>query len=641
MERGKLYGVSVGPGDPELLTLRAARVLREVDCVAAPDLGGSSARTALNIVGEFIQGKQLIDCASPMTSDKRETGLAYDAIADTVSALLDQGKSVAFVTLGDASVYSSWSYLNERMKARGYEVEVVPGVTSFNAAAARLGESLCERSELLTVVPGSSKEVGRALQTEGTKVFMKSGKRLGELRDTLRENGLASSSSLVANCGLEGEEVMRDLSVADELPGGMAIVITKGTASNAESSPCDVEGSVSGEARSQQGDRSTAVTREGSAAERRCEPHEAFRDVAERIVPADETARQAAVDKWNAVAKPIGSLGVLEDIVADIAALTGSADVCIDKRAVVVLCADNGVVAQGISQCGPEVTRSVAVSLGKGVSSVCSMAHKQGIDVVPVNMGMMDPVTIPGCADPAAFPSPVPGVLERPVQCGTNDITQGPAMTRDQALQALRQGIDLVGELKGQGYQLLVSGEMGIGNTTTSSAMTAALLGLPVAEVTGRGAGLDDEGLKRKVNAITRALEVNAPDPADALDVLAKLGGFDIAGIAGLFIGGALHRVPVVIDGYISALAAYTASRLVPSCTQAMLASHMSAEPAARIVMGELGLQAPIRAGLRLGEGTGGICLVPLIDMALGLYNGITFNASGIDAYDPDLMSNA
>jgi len=201
----------------------------------------------------------------------------------------------------------------------------------------------------------------------------------------------------------------------------------------------------------------------------------------------------------------------------------------------------------------------------------------------------------------------------------------------------LHTGINLVGELKEQGYQLLVSGEMGIGNTTTSSAMTAALLGLPVEEVTGRGAGLDDEGLKRKVAVIKRALEVNEPDANDALDVLSKLGGFDIAGLAGLFIGGAVHRVPVVIDGYISALSAYTASRLVPSCTQAMLASHMSAEPAARIIMEALGLTAPIQAGLRLGEGTGGICLVPLIDMALGLYNGITFDDSNIEAYDPDL----
>ena len=606
MGKGKLYGVSVGPGDPELLTLKAVRVLQEVDCVAAPDLGGST-RTALSIVEGYIAGKELVDCASPMTSDKRETGRAYDAIADTVSALLDEGKSVAFVTLGDASVYSSWAYLNERMRERGYDVEVVAGVTSFNAAAARLGESLCERSEHLIVVPGSSKRVEEALRTEGTKVFMKSGKRADELCGMLREQGLASSSALVANCGLEGEAVVRDLEAADKLPEGMSIVITKGTA--------QVQ---------------ARIPEAG-------EPPEELRDIAARIAPPDEGARQAAVDKWNAVAKPIGSLALLEDAVTDIAALTGTKDVSIAKRAVVVICADNGVVAQGVSQCGAEVTRAVAVSLGKGVSSVCSMAHKQGIDVVAADFGMFDPSTLPGCANNPAFPSPVPGVLDRVVAQGTQDITCGPAMTREQALQAVNAGIDLVGDLKAQGYELLVSGEMGIGNTTTSSAMTAALLGLAVEDVTGRGAGLDDEGLQCKVEAIRRALEVNAPDPADVLDVLSKLGGFDIAGLAGLFIGGALHRVPVVIDGYISALSAYTASRLCPGCTQAMLASHMSAEPAARIIMAQLGLTAPIQAGLRLGEGTGGVCLVPLIDMALGLYNGITFDASNIDAYDPDL----
>ena len=228
MAKGKLYGVSVGPGDPELLTLKAARVLREVDCVAAPDLGGS-ARAALRIIGEYVEGKELVDCASPMTSDKRQTGRAYDEVADTVSALLDEGKSVAFVTLGDASVYSSWSYLCERMIARGYDVEVVPGVTSFCAAAAALREPLCERSEQLLVVPAAKGDAEAALQAEGTKVFMKPGKSVQGLRELLREAGLESSSALVANCGLEGEAVIPNLAEAGELPDGMYIVITKGS----------------------------------------------------------------------------------------------------------------------------------------------------------------------------------------------------------------------------------------------------------------------------------------------------------------------------------------------------------------------------------------------------------------------------
>ncbi len=352
--------------------------------------------------------------------------------------------------------------------------------------------------------------------------------------------------------------------------------------------------------------------------------HENLDAMLDRVEGADEQARLAARDRWNAVAKPIGSLGALETMVEDIAALIGTPDVEIGKRAVVVLCADNGVVAQGVSQCGSEVTTVVCGSVAKGVSSVCTMAHTAGIDAFAVDMGM-------------ATPSDAPGVIDRSIARGTGDISLGPAMTREQALCAIRTGIELVGMLKEKGYKLLATGEMGIGNTTTSSAMASVLLGLPVEAVTGRGAGLSDDGLERKKRAIARAIEVNVPDPDDPIDVLAKLGGFDIAGLAGMFIGGALHRVPIIIDGFISALAAVTAARICPSCTTAMLASHMSAEPAARMLIDELGVEPVIRAGLRLGEGTGAVCLVPLLDAALALYNGTTFDDSGIEAYEVDL----
>jgi len=346
-----------------------------------------------------------------------------------------------------------------------------------------------------------------------------------------------------------------------------------------------------------------------------------FSDYLEQIKPLDADMLTAARDKWNAVAKPIGSLGELELMVEQIAGLTGTTDVRIDKRAVIVLCADNGVVAQGVSQSEPEITTVIAGSVARGISSVCKMAHTAGIDAYSVDMGMITP-------------SDVPGVIDRHVARGTNDISQGPAMTREQAVQAIRTGVDLVGYFKEQGYQILATGEMGIGNTTTSSAMAAAFLGLPVDDVTGRGAGLSNAGLDRKRAAIARALEVNAPDPNDALDVLSKLGGFDIAGLAGLFIGGAVHRVPIIIDGFISVLAAVTAARLCPGCTCAMLASHMSAEPAARMLMDELGKDAVIQAGLRLGEGTGAVLLPPLLDAALALYNGTTFDDTGIEAYE-------
>ena len=375
-------------------------------------------------------------------------------------------------------------------------------------------------------------------------------------------------------------------------------------------------------------------------------------DVSSRIAPFDEAACKRAVDKWNAVAKPIGSLGALEDDVVQLAGIVGTEDVSIAKRALVVMCADNGVVAQGVSQCGSDVTRAVATALGSGVSSACVMAHTAGIDVVPVDIGMADPGQLPtpetrdlyaAGAPTTPDPLPVPGVLQRSVARGTGDISVGPAMTRDQAVYAIQVGIDLVGELKGQGYQLLATGEMSIGNTTTASSVTAALFGKPAREMVGRGAGLSDEGLAVKVAVVERALVVNAYDPSDALGVLATFGGFDIAGMVGLFIGGALHRVPIVVDGFISAVAAYVATLIVPSCAWAIMGSHVSSEPAVSLVVDAISrrcadagvtFQPVIDARMRLGEGTGAVCLVPLLDAALALYNGTTFDDEGIEAYE-------
>lgn len=338
----------------------------------------------------------------------------------------------------------------------------------------------------------------------------------------------------------------------------------------------------------------------------------------------DEEARSRARDQWNSIAKPIASLGVLEDLVCDIAALTGTTDVRLDRAVTTVLCADNGVVAQGVSQSGPEVTTAVADNVARHASSVCKMCEPVDIDVVAVDMGMLTPAHIPG-------------VIDRCIQRGTGDISLGPAMTREQAVSGIVSGIELVESLKDRGYQIIATGEMSIGNTTTSSAMTSVLLGLAPEEVTGRGAGLSSEGLARKVAAIKRAIAVNDPDPDDAIDVLAKLGGFDIAGLVGIFIGGAVHRVPIVIDGFISMVAALTARRIAPKCAPAMLASHVSSEPAVTALVEELGLRPIIHAGMHLGEGTGAACLVPLLRMALSLYHGTTFDETGIDAYEVDL----
>ena len=324
------------------------------------------------------------------------------------------------------------------------------------------------------------------------------------------------------------------------------------------------------------------------------------------ITPANEAARAAAHAHWASLAKPLGGLGRLETMLEDAAALTGSAELDLSRRVVVVLCADNGVVAQGVSQTGQEVTRAVAENLAMRRTSVCQMARTAHCDVLPVDMGMAG--------------EPVPGMRSCRIAAGTADFTQGPAMSRAEAVQAVGEGIALARELAEDGYRLIATGEMGIGNTTTSSAVAAVLLGQPVELMTGRGAGLSDEGLARKVDAICRGILCNEPDPEDTLDVLAKLGGFDIAGLCGVFLGGALAGVPVLADGFISGVAALCAVRLCPAAAKAVFASHCSAEPAARIVLEALGKAPIITAGLHLGEGTGAVASIPLWDMALAVY---------------------
>lgn len=348
-----------------------------------------------------------------------------------------------------------------------------------------------------------------------------------------------------------------------------------------------------------------------------------FAELNSRIAPLDDAAVARSCAHWDGLAKPIGSLGLLEKAVVKIAGLTGDYNVRLDRRAVLVLCADNGVLSEGVAQSGPEITGLVAGAVALGGASVCQMAKVANAAVVTVDMGIFEPVN-------------VPGLLDRRIAPGTGNIAVGPAMTRDQALQAIQTGIELVRLQKEAGCSIVATGEVGIGNTTTSSAVLSVLLGQKVTDVTGRGAGLTDEGLARKIAVIERAIAVNKPDPEDALDVLAKLGGFDIAGMAGIFIGGAIYRLPVIIDGLISAVSALVAARLCPACQCAMLASHVSAEPAAHLALAALNLKPLISAGMRLGEGTGAVCAMPLLDMALSVYQSMaTFTDVGIESYVP------
>lgn len=349
----------------------------------------------------------------------------------------------------------------------------------------------------------------------------------------------------------------------------------------------------------------------------------AFDDLCQNIRPLDEKSMEEAWDVWNSVAKPIGSLGRLEEIIVHLAGIYETPRVNMKGKVIVPFCADNGVVCEGVTQTGQEVTGLVAANMGRGKSSVCVMGRVAGATAMPVDMGMI---------------APVEGVVDRHIARGSDNIACGPAMTLDQAEKAVRVGVDIVRQLKEEGCGVIVTGEMGIGNTTTSAAVACALLGLDPSYAVGRGAGLSNEGLEKKIDAVTRALHINQPNPQDALDVLAKVGGFDIAGIAGAFIGGAIYRVPVLVDGFISAVGALVASRLCPGCRPFMIFSHISAEPAFTAVMEALGGDPVISAGMRLGEGTGAVCLLPMIQMALDVYScGTSFDGLGIDAYEVDL----
>ena len=340
------------------------------------------------------------------------------------------------------------------------------------------------------------------------------------------------------------------------------------------------------------------------------------------IQPTDRTAYDACIERFDFVAKPVGSLGKLETLLARVAAIEGSAEVDIAKKCVLTFCADNGVVAQGVAQCGSEVTTAIARMLAWGKASVCVMARNAGADAFPIDIGMVDTVG---------------GLIDHKLMHGTGDITQGPAMTREMALTAMQIGMDMVREKKDQGYALIATGEAGIGNSTTSSAIASVLLRCPAIDVTGRGAGLSDDGLIRKRDAIEKAIKVNEPDPDDALDVLAKLGGLDIAAMAGMFIGGAYYQIPVVMDGLISSVAALVAVRLCDTIREYILPSHISAEPAGRLICEALGFEPVLHADMRLGEGTGAVALFPLLDLAAAVYTqAATFADIAVDEYKRD-----
>ena len=336
----------------------------------------------------------------------------------------------------------------------------------------------------------------------------------------------------------------------------------------------------------------------------------------EEITPIDRQVMEAAWKNWDGLCKPLRGLGWLEEALVQIAGIMRD-----DRRAVVIMGADNGVVKEGVTQTDQSVTMQVLENMGNDLSTACVMSHQAGCDMIPVNIG--------GLTDGVH-----PKIRNRVVRYGTGNIAKEPAMTREECVKAILTGIEIVKELKEEGYQLIVTGEMGIGNTTTSAACAAVLFGKDPADVTGRGAGLSSEGLNRKINAIRSAIAVNKPDPKDAIDVIAKVGGLDIAGMVGCYLGAAICQMPILIDGFISAVSAYLACMLNQTAKEYMIPTHCSAEPAAKMIMEKLGMEAPLHAGMHLGEGTGAIMGLSLIDQALNVYYHVaTFEGGHVEAY--------
>ena len=321
----------------------------------------------------------------------------------------------------------------------------------------------------------------------------------------------------------------------------------------------------------------------------------------------------------DALTKPPGSLGRLEELAVRLSALTGRPP-RVAAPVIFTFAADHGVVSEGVSAYPQSVTAQMVENFLRGGAAVNVLARQAGARVVVADFGVATPLGTPA------------GLVVRRIAAGTANMALGPAMTREQAVEAVEAGAALAEEAIAEGADLVGTGEMGIGNTTAASAITAAVTGAPADLVTGRGTGVDDAGRARKVATVRRALEMNTPDASDGLDVLAKVGGFEIAGLVGVILAGAAHRVPIALDGFIAGAAALVAVTLAPDARHALFASHRSAEPGHTLALRHLGLEPYLALDMRLGEGTGAALFVPLARATAAIYAEMaTFKSAGVD----------
>ncbi|MFC1668933.1 nicotinate-nucleotide--dimethylbenzimidazole phosphoribosyltransferase [Spirochaetota bacterium] len=338
----------------------------------------------------------------------------------------------------------------------------------------------------------------------------------------------------------------------------------------------------------------------------------------EGIGKLNEEVMEKAQERLNYLLKPPGSLGRLEDIARQLAGITGEINNEISKKTIIVMGGDNGILEENVSSYPGEVSLSVAQTMVNGISGVAVLAKYAGADLKVVDLGLNGEVK----AD---------GIINRKIRNGTSNFAKGPAMTRDEAVKAIETGIEITNDAIDEGARLLGTGEIGIGNTTTSSAILYAFTKGNLDELVGRGAGITDEGLEHKKEVILRAVELNKPDPRDPIDVISKVGGFDIAGLTGCYLAAAAGRVPIVIDGFISGVAAVCAYKLKEEARDFMLTSHVSVEPGTAKVSEILGLAPMLDMNMRLGEGTGCALAFNIIEAATKMMNEMgTFRDIGM-----------
>ena len=326
-----------------------------------------------------------------------------------------------------------------------------------------------------------------------------------------------------------------------------------------------------------------------------------------RIIPADKVTREKARERLDQLTMPHWALGRLMDLALDLAAMTRSTNPAVDQRVVVVMAGDHGVAAEGVSNYPQEVTLQMVYNFLRGGAGINAISRVSGSHVMVVDMGVA--TNMGEVPDPTRF-------ISKRIRPGTSNIATGPAMTREEAVQSIEAGIAVALKL-GESYNLFGTGDMGIGNTTPSSAIVSAITGEDPAKVTGHGTGIDDEKFQNKIKIIKKILKVNQPDPKDALDTLAKVGGFEIGGIAGLILGAASIQKPILIDGFISTTGALIAHGICPTAADYMIASHRSVEQGHKVALKYLNKEPLMDLNLRLGEGTGAALSMTLVEAAV------------------------